>query len=268
MNYTEVKPFGIAAGIVRLYWQLSYEKEEMSGGPEPVLPDGCVEIIFDFRDRFLTYIGDEVTVEQPRSIVAGQMTSRLLIGPTGCTDMFGVRLRSEAAFSLLGISMAEIRDQIVDLSEIIGIVENELFEKLAAVGNFQSRIEIFEKYLATAILRPLSVELEACVSTLRRSNGSKAISRCAFDLGWSERRLERTFKEKIGLSPKVFAKIIRFQAFLAEAGSGNSSLLDSALYAGYHDQSHMIKDFHQFACVPPTQYFGRELMLTGLFVNS
>lgn len=268
MIYSESKPQGRGSQFVKLYWELSYERAEMSGGPEPVLPDGCVEIIFDFRDRFATYLTNFVVEVQPRSVVAGQLTSRLMIGPTGDTDMFGVRLHSEAAFPLLGISMAEIRDQIVDLRDVLGKVESELFEKLAAAENFKARIEVFEKYLIALNIRPVSSELSECVSILRSSVGSKPIAGCAAQVNWSERRLERAFYEQIGLSPKLFARIIRFQTFLASTGNENSKLLDSAIAAGYHDQSHMIKDFRHFAGVTPTQYFGRELMLSGLFVNT
>ncbi len=268
MNYSETKPRGLSARFVKLYWELSYNPTEIAGGPEPVLPDGCVEIIFDFRDRFVTYLSADVTQIQPRSIVAGQLTSRLMIGPSGETDIFGVRLRSESAFSLLGISMAEIRDQVIDLHDVLGPVEDELFEKLAAANGFDGRIAVFEKYLFALKARPVSAELTECVSILRLTNGAKQIAHCAAHLRWSERRLERTFNEQVGLSPKLFARIIRFQSFLANAEKGDLNLLDNAFAAGYYDQSHMIRDFRNFAGVTPMEYFGRDLMLSGLFVDT
>lgn len=267
MNYSETKPQGHSARFVKLYWELSYSVNEMSG-PEPVLPDGCVEIIFDFRDRFLTYHRGDMAEIQPRSIVAGQLTSSLVIGPSGETDIFGVRLNSESAFSLLGISMFEIRDQIVDLHDVIGAVEDELFEKLAAADGFNERIAVFEKYLVTLNVPPVVAELTECVSILRSTNGAKQIAHCAADLRWSERRLERTFNEQIGLSPKLFARIIRFQSLLSSADKDGSALLDHAFAAGYYDQSHMIRDFRNFAGVTPMEYFGRDLMLSGLFVDA
>ncbi|MBP6004622.1 MAG: AraC family transcriptional regulator [Pyrinomonadaceae bacterium] len=267
MQYSETKPHGFSEHFVKLYWELAYSRNEMSG-PEPVLPNGCVEIIFDFRDRFMTYHSGAVAEIQPRSIVAGQLTTRLMIGPSGETDMFGVRLRYESAFSLLGISMIEIRDQIVDLHDVLGSVENELFEKLAAANGLNERISIFEKYLFTLNARPVCAELSECVSILRSTSGAKQIAHCAANLRWSERRLERTFNEQIGLSPKLFARIIRFQSLLASAEKDRPSLLDHAIAVGYYDQSHMIRDFRSFAGVTPMEYFGRDLILSGLFVDA
>lgn len=268
MKYSESEPRGCAALVVKSYWELSYDRDEMSGEPEPVLPDGCVEIIFDFCDRFVTYHANDFTTVQPRSIVAGQLSSRLLIGPSGNTDIFGVRLRPEAGFALLGISMAEIRDQIVDLRNIFGSREGELFEKLAASADFNARIMIFEDFLTACGELRVNVEMRSCISAQRSASGSMSIGDCAAYLNWSERRLERAFNEQIGLSPKLFARIIRFQTFLDAIGSSDSTLLDGALTAGYYDQAHMIKDFRNFAGVTPTEYFGRDLMFSGHFLNT
>ena len=268
MKYSESTPIGKSLFVVKKYWELSYGRDEMSGEPEPVLPDGCVEIIFDFRDRFLTYYADGFTEVQPRSIVAGQLTSRFLIGPSGDTDIFGVRLRPEAGFALLGFSMAEIRDQIVDLRDIIGSREGELFEKLAAAADFSARIMIFEDFLTACGEMSVNVEMRSCIAAQRFASGSMSIGDCAAYLDWSERRLERAFNEQIGLSPKLFARIVRFQTFIEAIGSNDSSLLDGALKAGYYDQAHMIKDFRNFACVTPTEYFGSDLMFSGHFLNT
>jgi len=268
MKYSEVIPHGRAAFIVKSYWELSYGRNEMSEHPEPVLPDGSVEIIFDFRDRFLTYQKSGSVEVQPRSVIAGQFTTSLMIGPSGDTDMFGIRLRPEAGFALLGISMAEIRDQIIDLKSVFGSRESELFERLAAVADFNTRIMIFEDFLASCGEVAVSVEMRACVSAQRSASGSMSVGDCAAYLNWSERRLERAFNEQIGLSPKLFARIIRFQTFLDSIGSKDSTMLDGALKAGYYDQAHMIKDFRNFTGVTPTEYFGRELMFSGNFLNT
>lgn len=267
MNYAESIPRGRVASVVKSYWQLAYGRDEMSL-PEPVLPDGSVEIIFDFRDRFITYYANGVKEVQPRSIVAGQLTSRLLIGPSGDTEVFGVRLRPESAFSLLGISMSEIRDQVVDLRNVFGSRESELFERLGAAADFSARIIIFEDFLSACGDVGVSEEMRSCIAAQRSATGSMSIGDCAAYLGWSERRLERAFDEQIGLSPKLFARIIRFQSFLNAIGSSNLTLLDGALKAGYYDQAHMIKDFRKFAGVTPTEYFGRDLSFSGNFLNT
>lgn len=269
MRYREEKPSTRSSAYVKLYWEMAHNRDEIVAGPEPVLPDGCVEIVFDLKDRFLTYSNDNTTIEQPRSMVAGQLTSRILIGPSGDTEMFGIRLQPHAAFSILGIAMNEIRDRIVDLVDVTTAgVESTIFDRLSAASSFEERISIFE-----AVFIPLESvftdsQLAECLTLIIGSDGAVQVSKCAERLGWSERRLERVFQEQIGIGPKLYSRIIRFKSFLSAVESGRPSLLDRALAAGYHDQSHMIRDFRHFSGMTPTEYFGRALVfgdrLSGL----
>jgi AraC-like DNA-binding protein len=269
MHYREIKPLAGGSAYVKVYWEMAHSRDEIVAGPEPVLPDGCVEMVFDLKDKFLTYSADNTTVEQPRTMVAGQLTSRILIGPSGDTEMFGVRLHPHAAFSILGIAMNEIRDRIVDLADVMTAgFESTIFDRLSAAKSFEERIAIFE----TAFIHRENVsargELTECLRLMIVSDGAFQVSKCANRLGWSERRLERVFQEQIGMGPKLYSRIIRFKSFLNAVESRRASLLDRALAVGYHDQSHMIRDFRHFAGMTPTEFFGRELVfgdrLSGL----
>jgi AraC-like DNA-binding protein len=269
MHYREEKPLARVSLYVKLYWEMAHSREEIVAGPEPVLPDGCVEIVFDLRDKFLTYSSDNTTIEQPRSMVAGQLTSRIMIGPSGDTEMFGIRLQPHAAFSILGIAMNEIRDRIVDLADVMTAgFESTIFDRLSTATSFEERIAIFEAMFINREKARADRELTECLTLMIGSDGAVLVSACAERLGWSERRLERAFQEQIGMGPKIYSRIIRFKSFLNAVESGRPSLLDRALAAGYHDQSHMIRDFRHFAGMTPTEYFGRELVfgdrLSGL----
>lgn len=268
MNYAEQKPSGLACSFVRMYWRLSHARQNANAEPEPVLPDGCVELIFHFDDRFVTYETPDKGELQPRSVVAGQLSSRMLIGPSGATDIFGVRLRTEAGAALLNVSMDGLRDKIVDMRAVIGSRESELYERLSAAKTFQDKINAFERAMFRSSVREVDAGVAASVRSLRATGGSLAISRCAAELGWSTRRLERAFKEQIGLTPKTFARIVRFQSFITEAAASRLPLLDSALAAGYFDQAHLIKDFRDLAGTTPTEYFASQQQFATHFLES
>ncbi len=269
MHYRETKPLAPISAYVKLYWEMAHSRDEIVAGPEPVLPDGCVEIVFDLKDKFLTYSADSTTVEQPRSMVAGQLTSRIMIGPSGDTEMFGVRLQPQAAFSILGIPMNEIRDRVVDLADIKTVgFESTIFDQLSLATSFEERIAIFESSFIHSQSVFADRELFECLRLMAVSDGAVQVSACAERIGWSERRLERVFQERIGLGPKLYSRIIRFKSFLNAVERPQISLLDRALAVGYYDQSHLIRDFRLFAGTTPTEYFGRELVfgdrLSGL----
>jgi AraC-like DNA-binding protein len=164
--------------------------------------------------------------------------------------------------------MLQMRDRMIDLRDVIGPRESRVFERLAEAGDLYSRIAIFEQEFLGSDLAFVEPELERFIAKMRREFEVVPIGHLAAELAWSERRLERVFAEKIGLRPKLYSRILRFQRFLDTAGKGNANLLERALNAGFYDQSHLIKEFRTFTGGTPTEYFGRDLLLTDLFVGS
>lgn len=67
------------------------------------------------------------------------------------------------------------------------------------------------------------------------------------------RQLERNFKKHIGLSPKEYSNIIRFQNALSLIKNENRSLLDIALECGYYDHSHLVNEIKRNTGFPPSQ---------------
>ena len=103
----------------------------------------------------------------------------------------------------------------------------------------------------------------------RFEQGSIAISNLSHTLNTSERSLERIFRERVGLSPKKFARIVRFQNILRTIENvPDSKMLDAALTFGYFDQSHMIRDFREFSGKSPQDYFNQTHRLSALFTAS
>ena len=98
--------------------------------------------------------------------------------------------------------------------------------------------------------------------------GSTSIRMLAKDLGWSERRLERRFLLTVGVKPKLFARISRFQRLLRMLESGEvTAFADAAISAGYYDQPHMNRDFAEFAQATPTEFLASSHRISELFVS-
>ena len=93
------------------------------------------------------------------------------------------------------------------------------------------------------------------VSAIARSKGNVALKGLQIELRLSERSFERKFKEYIGISPKLFSRICRFQASLKQLRNNDfSKLSDVAFENEYADQSHFIRAFKEFAGFSPFQY--------------
>jgi AraC-like DNA-binding protein len=107
----------------------------------------------------------------------------------------------------------------------------------------------------------------AALATIERSAGRVRVIELAREAGIGVRQLERRFRDRVGLSPKRLATIVRFQrAFGAIAAGRDATLTEIAHDSGYFDQSHFIRDFRRLAGCSPSRFFRDEGEMGRLFV--
>lgn len=267
MIYLESPPSIRYAGRIRCFWAI--EDDASTGDSmQPVLPDGCPELIFNLSDRFRKLNTKNEYEFQPRTIAAGQLTKHLLIGPSGKVSLFGVRFKPAGAFGVFRFPLSQLTDRIECLGDIWGSNEDRLHEKLASAGNVNDRIYVFERYLDELDVTELACfkEMEHAVCSLEI--GRISVSKLAIELGWSERRLERRFDQHIGLSPKFFSRINRFQRLIRTLESGTvDDLAGTAIECGYYDQPHMNREFASFAGTSPMAFLESSHRMSELFVG-
>ena len=112
MNYSETIPSKRLARLVRCFWSLQHPKTGVHSAPEPVLPDGCVELIFNLADPFVRHHADGTIETQPGAMVAGQMCGPALIGPSGEVDLFGIRFHHAGAYPFFDAPPGAPRERI------------------------------------------------------------------------------------------------------------------------------------------------------------
>jgi AraC-like DNA-binding protein len=139
--------------------------------------------------------------------------------------------------------------------DVLGRETQNLWERLAASATFSERVQVIEKYLL-----PFAANARARTSIMKSAHhifhrkGAARIDTLAFHTSLSVRQYERRFAEEMGLSPKLFARITRFQmAFDAKRAAPARSWLSVAHKFGYFDQMHMIRDFQDLGGDAPGQ---------------
>jgi AraC-like DNA-binding protein len=144
----------------------------------------------------------------------------------------------------------------------MGSGASELQQRLGDARSFQERVQIADRFIASHSLsrsRPDSIELAA--NEIMRNHGRSRIDFLAHQTGLSIRKFQRMFRERVGVAPKPYSRIVRFEAALrAKAASPHASWMTIAHEFGYHDQMHLIHDFRQFSGDTPSGLLGQ----TGL----
>lgn len=232
MQYREVIPCPALRPFVRCYWMLA---GRINGVPEPqrVFPDGSMEMVFHFAEPF-SHEGRK----QAKMLLAGQVWEPLVLQPSTDCDVLGIRFESGGSAAFLRFPQQEVAGRIVSLDDVWAVAARRLYERL---GNAADRIALLERMLLD--MRP------------RTAMPSRLLSK---------RQYRRRFEAAVGISPKLFARIARFQKSLQWMGKIPPAQV--AVACGYYDQAHLIHDWKQFAGMTPSVWMRDQSGV--LFVNS
>lgn len=166
----------------------------------------------------------------------------------------------------LGIPLAELTDAIVPLEDVLGPATHELVERLHELPDWDRRFELVDAFLlrrAEAGPAPTPAIAHA-VRRLRETDGRLSIGALAVELRCSRRYLAQRFREQVGLGPKTFARLLRFDAVRRRIDAAPVHWADIAAECGYSDQAHLARDFRDLAGTTPTEYLSRLIPGVGV----
>ena len=262
VRYAEYPSSPALARVVDCYWIL---EGQGTGVPEPVIPDGRIEIILHYGVRFERYHVDGTIERQPASLIVGQILAPMSLGYRGTAGVAAIRLRPAAARAIVRDSASAITNRAIDLEDLFGSTAT-LRERLALASSDAVRVALLDAWLARIVHSDPAPEIDAAVTAIVSSGGTIGLSAVADATGLSMRQLERRFLSDVGVAPKSFARLIRLQAALRRISHGDS-LADVAHACGYYDQPHMTRDFSRLAETSPAAWRQYAGSLTPLFVG-
>ncbi len=238
------------------YWQ---------GSPQPhskerLLPNGEPTIIFNLRDDPIR-IYDPQDVRRHRSyghaVLSGARSNCFVIDTQQQERVIGVQFRPGGAFPFFRMPVSEVEDASVSLGDLWPSRASEVRERLLSAPTVDSMLLELERCLFEQLVRPL--ELHPAVRYALRefrllANGNR-VEAVTERIGLSQRRFIELFHRQVGLTPKVFCRVHRFQNVLrAVHRKKDVDWAQIALECGYYDQPHFIHDFRSFSGLTPNAY--------------
>ncbi|MFD7020902.1 helix-turn-helix domain-containing protein [Streptomyces sp. NPDC059928] len=173
-----------------------------------------------------------------------------------------MRLSPLSAYRVLGVPLDELAGQDVDLSDIHGRAGDTLLETLREAPPGLERFRLVRDYVAARAAQGPgpSPEVAQAWRRLAGTRGQIPVAALAAEVGWSHQYLVRRFRQQTGRAPKAMARLIRFRAMLHRLEGDRLVRWDRlAAEHGYYDQSHLYRDFHEFAATTPTGFLARRL---------
>lgn len=211
-------------------------------------------LFFYINDRIkVQKDGEPEFIQQPRSVVVGLQSRSVKLDIGRSHKAVRVGFHPGGMYRLLGFSMSEMINGSYDAADVFGNEMQEVNNRLQEACSFDEIKEVIEQFLLMKVkLLKRAMPFDNAMLELLRANGNIAIEQIASLACLSLRQFERVSKERIGFSPKVFARLVRFsKAYRLRENFPQASWTSIAYECGYFDQAHFIRDFKEFAGVLP-----------------
>lgn len=261
MVYLAYKPGPPLSDFVKLFW--FYEGYNPPHAMERILPTGTMELIIDLRDGPLK-VYESWDTEHFRSfgqsVVSGTHSESFVIDTACQASTMGVHFEPGGAFPLLPVPANELRDTHVSLEALWGPAAISLRDHLLKSETPEKKFHILEQTLLEQAIRPLVPHpaVAFALKEFQKVPHTRTVSDVTGRIGLSQRHFIQAFREEVGLTPKLFCRIRRFQEMLSLIEQEDQvDWADVALSCGYFDQAHFIHDFRAFSGINPTAYHAR-----------
>lgn len=253
MFYLKLQPGPQLRSWVRSLWYC-----RAPGGPrrrERVLPDGCIQIILNLSRDHLTGCGEDgrLTLRLPPAIVVGARARFGFVDTADMDELAGIVIEP-GGFPGLFRERADLFFERATGLEAVWACEG-LTERLCEAATPLGKLRTLERLLSGLLNRGARRSGPVDQALHLFAEEGLSVSECARSVGLCERRLSQVFRECVGMAPKMWCRIRRFQAAARGLRQGaHVRWAELALACGYYDQAHLANDFRAFSGVDPTTY--------------
>lgn len=257
MKYLTIAPPLKLAKFIRFFWILEDEVDIGKPYIHRVMADGCAEMIFHYQTPFdEIFVSDKIETSFHSGLHGQSQHFRRFIVRQNF-GIFGVYLYPFALPLLFSMPSDELTNEMPDLPTLLGFDGADLEERMMLAKNNEERVAIISGFLEKRIAKNYHEEpaVFSTISYIIHTKGIANVQQLAEQSCLSTRQFERKFKAFSGFSPKLYSRIIRFQAAMNMYGNAEKSLTEIAYECGYYDQSHFIHDFKEFSGQHPKLFF-------------
>lgn len=261
MSYRVYSPQPPLAEFVEKFWL--YEGEPAAHARERCLPTGTMGMVINLREDVLR-VYDGQHPDQPQrfrgSLLAGAYTTCFAIETASLASVIGMQFKPDGILPFVKMPAGELYNTHVSLETLWGTSAGDLREQLLAAAAPEARFQILERSLLARAVRPPARHraVTFALHAFQRVPYRHTIADVTGQIGLSQRRFIEVFQAAVGLTPKQFCRVQRFQHALGLIERRQQiEWAALALTCGYYDQAHFIHDFQAFADLSPTTYLAR-----------
>ncbi len=224
-----------------------------------VVPNGNLKLTVSYQNGIVAALNGKTFASKEHDItLTGFIDVPVILDVEEdvATETIGIEFTPHGAYRFFHFNLNHIQNQIYSLTDVLGNTGKQLIEQMNNMISTQQKIIALQQFLLKQLsLQQQDLIFDYCIEKITASKGKITIKELEKKTGYSSRWLNIKFIEKIGVSPKNLASIIRFkQYYEAFVNNTDSAFFRKDFYELYYDQSHFIKDFKRFTGLPPTRF--------------
>jgi len=256
MQYQTFAPPEALISFIKYFWALQSESTG-SGKTFNAIPDGSPGVIMVRSDKEAFCLNHNKKL--PDIFLYGQTLAPASFSSSGRLSIIGICFQPHALKSIFGLDAHELTGAGVDLTLLKDTKDRIVLpEQLAEAATIEEQIRILSRYLLARIRgnnhHPDAIT-EHAIARITAAKGRVSLKELHHQLQLSERTFERRFKQTVGIPPKLFSRIIRFQESVTQLRKSDYKKLSDIAYDNdYADQSHFIRVFKEFTGVSPVEF--------------
>jgi AraC-like DNA-binding protein len=224
-----------------------------------IVPNANFKLTYTWRNGIVAHVGERTYIQHENKLsLTGLIDSPVNLDPEedAQTGTIVIEFNPIGAYRFFRFSYAHVKNQIVELSDLIGHHAEDLESRLAAAGSLDMKLQILQHFLIKRLEKSAADPIyDFCIRRISDSKGLITVAELEKKTGYTTRWLNKKFKEHLGTGPKNLSEIIRFKEFYQEYSTG-FKIQKGSIYDYYYDQSHFIRAFKRFTGFIPTDLQG------------
>ena len=221
---------------------------------ERMLPTGAMHLVVRLDPEPIRIIDGRGRADFPSAVVGGARTAPYLKDVTRPVPAVGAMLLPGAAECLFGVSAEALAETHTPLDALWGRGAGRLSERLADHASASARLEVFVSELTARLPRVRGLHPGVASALQAVGRGVERVGDLSSEAGMGPRRFGAIFREQVGLAPKRWLRLRRFQRVVSLAASPDVDWARTALDLGYADQPHLARDFRTFSGITLGEY--------------
>ncbi|HZY36603.1 MAG TPA: helix-turn-helix domain-containing protein [Mucilaginibacter sp.] len=223
-----------------------------------IVPNANFKLTLTYRNGIEARVADKAFIQHENKLsLTGLIDTPVILDPQedAQTGTIIIEFMPLGAYRFFHLSYAEVKNQIVELEDLIGNGAEDFQSQLAEANTVALKLQLLQNFLIKRLEKTEPDPIyDYCINRISDSRGLVSVAKLEKETGYSSRWLHAKFSERLGTGPKNLAEIVRFKQFYQAYSSGvKLPGLKENIYHYYHDQSHFIRAFKRFTGSTPTE---------------